>query len=60
VLDAEFNFVSNSDSFNRGVTEQKGFGTKYWVFDPILLVYLAGINLWTRVGFLIGCIVCRI
>ena len=25
-------------------------------FDPILLVYLAGIRLWTYIGFLIRCI----
>jgi hypothetical protein len=32
----------------------------YWVFDPILLVYPADIHLWTRVGFLTDCTVCRI
>jgi hypothetical protein len=61
VLDAEFNSASNDDGFKAEVIEQKRwFEPKYWVFDLILLVYPADIHLRTRVGFLIGCIVCRI
>ncbi len=61
MLDGEFNSASNGDGFKGVVIEQKrGFEPKYWVFDLILLVYPANIHLQTRVGFLIGCIVCRI
>jgi hypothetical protein len=34
---------------------QKGmFGAKYWVFDPVLLVYATDVHFRTCVGFLIG------
>jgi hypothetical protein len=43
------------------VIEQKGgFEVKYWNFGGFQPIYLAGIRLWTRVGFLIDCVGCRI
>ncbi len=44
-----------------GAIGQNGeFGPEDLAFDPILLVYLADIHLWTFVGFLIDYNRCRI
>jgi hypothetical protein len=59
--DAELNSQSNGDNFKgRHRLKKWGFDPKYWVFDPILLLYPADIRSETSADSKSGWAVCEI